>query len=125
MSSRDSRLSAEERAALAHLEAAASADDPHLASRLRGSGVNRISLLTSGIRRDLVSLGRRLVALGWWGSLLALVGLALIILAVSVGAWLALAGALILIVGLVSVVGAAERKLVKARSKQTKGAQEL
>src|SRR5271167_2511327 len=95
MSARDSRLSAEERAALAHLEAAAAAADPHLASRLRGSGPARLGAVGSRVRRDLAALATRVTHLGWWGALVAALGLVLIVLAVPTSPWVGVAGALV------------------------------
>jgi Protein of unknown function (DUF3040) len=115
MNARDSRLSAEERAALAHLEAAATADDPHLATRLRGSGSARLSLLGSKAHRDLSALGARVLGLGWWGLVVAAVGFAMIVLAVSTSLWLGVGGALITVTGLIGVGHAVERRIADSR----------
>jgi hypothetical protein len=118
MNARDSRLSAEERAALAHLEAAATADDPHLATRLRGSGSARLSLLGSRAHRDLSAIGARVLGLGWWGLVVAAVGFAMIVLAVSTSLWLGVGGALITVAGLIAAGHAIERRIADVRRRR-------
>jgi hypothetical protein len=120
MSTRDSRLTAEERAALAHLEAAATADDPHLATRLRGSGSARLNALGSKAHRDLSALANRAFHLGWWGIAVAVLGLAMMILAVSSGLWLGIVGTILAVIGLMSVAHAVERRLAGGRPKRGK-----
>jgi hypothetical protein len=107
MSTRDeARLTAQERAAFAGLEAAAAADDPQLAKRLRGSnGIWVRSVLTRGSRWAAMAW-QRLVHLGWWGIPVALVGLLLVVVSMSVGLPLGLAGALIATLGLYLVARA-------------------
>jgi hypothetical protein len=121
MNARDSRLSAEERAALAHLEAAATADDPHLATRLRGSGSARLSLLGSRVHRGLSAAAARVLGLGLWGLVVAAVGLAMIVLAVSTSLWLGVAGALVTVAGLIAVGQAIERRMADGRRKRHEG----
>ena len=121
MSTRDSRLTAEERAALAHLEAAATADDPHLATRLRGSGSARLNALGSKAHRDLAALATRAFHLGWWGLGFAVVGLAMMVLAVSTGLWLGILGTIVAVMGLMSVAHAVERRIAGGRAKRGKG----
>jgi hypothetical protein len=101
MSTRDdARLTAQERAAFAGLEAAAAADDPQLAKRLRGSnGIWIKSVLTRCTR--LATAGwQRLAHLGWWGIPIALVGLLLVVVSMSAGLALGVVGALISTFGL-------------------------
>ena len=102
MSTPDARLNAAERAALADLEAAATADDPTLASRLKGTRTNpaltsaRIQLLRVWLLllmrarhfgAPLIVLGLLLVVLGLSaGLLVSLVGVALVSLGLRVGA---------------------------------------
>jgi Protein of unknown function (DUF3040) len=101
MSTRDdARLTAQERAAFAGLEAAAAADDPQLAKRLRGSnGIWVRSVLTRGARLA-SEWWQRLLHLGWWGAPLAVVGLLLVVVSMSVGLALGVVGALISTLGL-------------------------
>jgi hypothetical protein len=106
MSGRDSRLSAEERAALANLEAAATADDPNLASRLRGSRPARLGAVGSKARESLTGLLSRLTHLGWWGAPVAAVGLALLVISIAVSLWLGLLGAAAAVAGLTSLANA-------------------
>jgi Protein of unknown function (DUF3040) len=120
MSTKDSRLTAEERAALAHLEAAATADDPHLATRLRGSGSARLNALGSKAHRDLSALANRAFHLGWWGIGVAVVGLAMMVLAVSSGLWLGILGIIVAVIGLMSVAHAIERRLARGRAKRAR-----
>ncbi len=107
MSTRDdARLTAQERAAFAGLEAAAAADDPQLAKRLRGSnGIWVKSVLTRGSRWAAVGW-QRLVQLGWWGIPIVVVGLLLVVVSMSVGLALGVAGALISTLGLFLVARA-------------------
>ena len=111
MNARDSRLSAEERAALAHLEATATAADPHLASRLRGSGPARFGAVGAKARHNLAMLASKVTHLGWWGVLVAAVGLSLTVLAVSTSVWLGVGGVLVAVAGLISVAHAVEHRL--------------
>jgi hypothetical protein len=107
MSTRDdARLTAQERAAFAGLEAAAAADDPQLAKRLRGSnGIWVRSVLSRGTRWAAVAW-QRLLHLGWWGIPVAVLGLVLVVVSMSVGFALGVAGALIATFGLYLVARA-------------------
>ena len=103
MSTRDdSRLTAQERALLANLEASATAADPQFAARLGGSG-----------RYHLVA---RLADLpGWvrslWASVPAvIVGLALTMVSLSTSLVVGVVGAVILAVGLCSLVADVRRR---------------
>ncbi|HMC39774.1 MAG TPA: hypothetical protein VKI19_08940 [Acidimicrobiales bacterium] len=111
MSTPDARLNAAERAALADLEAAAAAADPHLAARLRGGTASK------GLR-VLVSFGPRLLR-AWlrllqapqWGIPLLVTGLFFVVLGVSAGPALSLVGVAATTVGLRLVAEMARRRL--------------
>jgi Protein of unknown function (DUF3040) len=104
MSTRDdARLTAQERAALANLEAAATADDPQLASRLRGSAVARLDEIVFRLRSSAASAARTLQARAWLGLPLAIVGLVLVVAGMQAGLALGLAGALVTTGGLLLV----------------------
>ena len=100
MSTPDARLSAAERAALANLEAAAAAEDPHLASRLKGSPASKIKTVAPIVLSYLVGRWRSLLRLGWWGGLVALAGMALIVLGLGSGLVIAVFGAIVCAAGL-------------------------
>jgi len=121
MSGRDARLSAEERAALANLEAAAMADDPNLSTRLRGGSPTRWGLAGSKARQGFSLVLARLTHLGWWGAPVAAVGLAVIVISVATSVWLGLLGAALAVSGLTSVAHAASttiRRRASAASRQ-------
>jgi hypothetical protein len=100
MSTGDARLSPQERAALAGLEAAAAADDPEFAARLRGTSLFRFKAAAPRLAALLVGQWRALMRHGIWGIPLALIGFVFMVLGLSVGAWLAVGGALVATVGL-------------------------
>jgi Protein of unknown function (DUF3040) len=101
MSTRDdARLTAQERAAFAGLEAAAAADDPQLAKRLRGSNGIWIRSVLSRTTRIAAAGSQRLLHLGWWGIPIAVVGLLLVVVSMSAGLVLGVVGALISAFGL-------------------------
>jgi DNA-binding CsgD family transcriptional regulator len=101
MSTRDgASLSGEERAALAHLEARASADDPALATRLRGQRGPRITLRLPKIPARLKSR--------WWGLPALVVGFALMLWSLSTAVLLGLAGLILAAAGMWLLVGMAE-----------------
>ena len=116
MSTRDdARLTARERAALSNLEAQAAAADPQLAVRLRGP--RRWRLLDSG---HLVSRLSRLVSSKLGHSLPlgvsgVAVGLALVVVSLSVGWPLGVLGALLSAGGLASVGSYAKGRLSGGR----------
>src|ERR1700733_6465860 len=98
MSTRDdASLTARERAALASLEAMAAAEDPQLARRLRGS--SRLRWLPE--LPPIPAWSRH----SWWGGPVALVGLIMMVLSVSSGLWLGIAGAVLTTAGLRVLVG--------------------
>lgn len=100
MSTPDARLSAAERAALADLESAALAADPHWAARLRGRAPSRLSpVLHSGRARARRAwawlLGRR-----WWGAPTVAAGLVLTVAGLSVGVVVSVIGVALCALGL-------------------------
>jgi hypothetical protein len=100
MSTGDARLSPQERAALAGLEAAAAADDPEFAARLRGSPMFRFKAAAPRLAALAVGQWRALMRHGIWGVPLTVIGFVFMVLGLSVGAWLAIGGALMATVGL-------------------------
>ena len=96
----DARLSAAERAALADLEAAAAAADPHLAARLRGTAVTRIRTLLPRLLPGLAAGWSRVLSIRWWGVPVTVAGLALMVLGVSAGLAVSLVGVVATAVGL-------------------------
>ncbi len=105
MSTRDdATLTARERAALANLAAMAAAEDPQLARRLRGS--SRLSWLPE--LPPIPAWTRH----SWWGGPVALVGLLLMLLGVSTGLWLGIAGAVLTTAGLRMMIGAIQLRWV-------------
>jgi hypothetical protein len=100
MSTGDARLSPQERAALASLEAAAAADDPEFAARLRGSSIFRFKTVAPRLAALGVGQWRALMRHGIWGVPLTVIGFVFMVLGLSVGAWLAVGGALLAAVGL-------------------------
>lgn len=100
MSTPESRLSAAERAALADLESAAAAADPHLDARLSGRTPARAlpALARAGVvvlRGWAVILG-----LGWWGGPILLVGLGLTVFGLSQSLVVSVIGLVVATVGL-------------------------
>jgi hypothetical protein len=103
MSNQDkARLSAWERAALAELENAASAEDPRLDGRLQ-RGARRMPSLPFRTLR-----WRHSAALG---ALVAVVGLAFVALSLSVGFVLGVAGAILTTIGLAFSFSAIRRRI--------------
>ena len=112
MSTRDdASLTAKERAALASLEATAAAEDPQLASRLRGS--RRLRLFT-GLPAIPVWLRS-----SWWGIPALAVGLALVVLSLSVSVVLGFVGAVLAAAGLWLVVKMVDRRWISGRKTTT------
>jgi hypothetical protein len=116
MSTRDARLSQQERAALANLEAAAVADDPQFAARLRGSALFRVKAGVPRLAAMLVGYWRALLRNGWWGAPIAVLGLGLMILGMSNSIWLSIAGAGLAAFGLRLVAQAADDVWRRKRS---------
>lgn len=103
MSTRDdSRLTAQERAVLANLEATATADDPQLAARLRGPG--RWKLIAS------VPSFPGWIRSVWLAVPAILVGLVLTAASLSTSLVVGVIGVVIAAAGLWSLVSAAERR---------------
>ena len=103
MSTRDdATLSARERAALASLEAMAAAEDPQLASRLRGSSRFRLVTYLPAIPAWFRS--------SWWGGPVAVAGLLLMVLGLSAGLAVGVVGAVAMTVGLRMMVGVIGRR---------------
>ena len=110
MSPRNNRsLTASERAALAGLEANATAEDPPLARRLKGSSRFHPIDLTDRLRRSPIWRGR-----GWWGAPLTVIGLILVTLSLSTVWTLGLVGSLITTCGLWMVATAVQRRIANA-----------
>jgi hypothetical protein len=100
VSTQEVRLTAEERAALASIEAKATAEDPQLAALLRGSSRQWVQMVPQRVAASAVSAWRYLMTHGWWGFLIAAVGLALIATSMSAGLIVGLAGAVVAAAGL-------------------------
>jgi hypothetical protein len=112
MSTRDDpSLTAKERAALASLEAMAAAEDPQLASRLRGSRRLRVFTRLPAIPAWLRST--------WWGVPALVVGLALIVLSLSVSVVLGLVGVALAAAGLWMVIQVVDRRWISGRKTET------
>lgn len=112
MSTRDeARLTAQERAALSSLEALATADDPQLAARLRGPNRWNLSVLRAReVFAGWVRASEWLQSL-WVAVPLLIVGLVLVVVGLSVGWEVGVAGALLSAAGLRSVVREAARRV--------------
>ena len=119
MSTPDARLSAAERAALADLEAAAAADDPRLASRLRGTSVTRVRSIMARLLPRLAVTWSRLLAARWWGVPLTVAGLALMVLGVSGGLAASVVGIVTSAVGLRILAEMAAARSRRKRSETT------
>jgi hypothetical protein len=100
MSTRDARLSPQERAALASLEAAAVADDPQFAARLRGSPLFRLQAAAPRLWAWLVGQWRALLRNPWWGVPLTVTGFILMVLGLPVSGWVSGTGAVMAAVGM-------------------------
>ena len=98
MSTPDARLNAAERAALADLEAAATASDPTLASRLKGGRTN--PAFTSARAQLLRVWLLLLMRARHFGAPLTVLGLLLMVVGLSAGLVVSLAGVVLLSLGL-------------------------
>ena len=96
----DARLSAAERAALADLEAAALADDPIFASRLKGSRSSEAKRVIAHAQKYVRHGWLGVLRLRWWGLLLVVIGFAAVLGGMSVATPISLGGALLAGVGL-------------------------
>ena len=110
MSAPDARLSAAERAALADLEAAAAASDPHLAARLKGGPPARLRIPLPSFAPGLLRVWKSFLGIGWWAAAVTLIGLALTVLGLSAGLGLSVLGALVAAAGLRALAEAVERR---------------
>ena len=112
----DARLSAAEQAALAHLEAVAAADDPHLATRLKGAPASRSKARTLTSRTSALARTAwlRAVSAGWWGVPLVALGLLLMALGLGAGLAVSLVGTISCLFGLRMIAGLIERRLRSA-----------
>ncbi len=118
MSTPDARLNAAERAAFAHLEAAAVAADPHLAARLRGRARWRVH---PAVRSARVAARRGWVALvahRRWGAPLALLGFVLMAVGLSAGLAVSLLGAALALLGLLLVAETVRSRLAAASAQR-------
>lgn len=103
MSAPDARLNAAERAALADLEAAAVAADPHLAARLKGAPASRLRSLLPALQGTYPKALRwwsTFLRLGWWGIPMTLAGVGLMVLGLSTGPAVSVLGAVVAVAGL-------------------------
>lgn len=104
MSARDdASLTDRERAALAGLEATAAAEDPRLASRLKGSSRLRVTTHFPGIPAWPRSR--------WWAGPLIVIGLVLVLVSLSTVWVVGVAGVVVAACGLWVVAGAVQRRL--------------
>lgn len=107
MSPRDEvSLSARERELLAGLESRAAGEDPALAARLRGRGLASLRSRLKGWRLPQMP--------AWAGLLCGVLGLLLVVLAVSSAVWLAVPGVALVAAG-GCALGAVLRERVEAR----------
>ncbi len=96
----DARLSAAERAALADLEAAALADDPVFASRLKHDRATDARRALTSATRLVSRAWVRILCLGWWGLALVAVGLGAVVAGLSFSMFVSIGGMLVAGVGL-------------------------
>jgi hypothetical protein len=116
MSTPDAKLNAAERAALAGLEAAAVAADPHLADRLRGGSSSRTRPVTA---RGIAAARRvwaSLLAAGWAGTPLFVAGVALMLFGLGTAAAVSMIGAVAAALGLRLIAESVERRLGRPKS---------
>jgi Protein of unknown function (DUF3040) len=118
MSTPDASLSPQERAALADLEAAAAADDPQLAARLKGGGHLKAWSVPPRVAAFVVGRWKAALTLGWWGAPIAVVGFALMVLSLSTGLYLGVVGAGLCLFGLQLVAHAAHNLWVRRRGNE-------
>lgn len=114
MSTPDARLSPAERAALADLESAATAADPHLAARLRGRATSHARPALTTAKARALRVWAALLARGWWGAPLTVVGLFLAVLGLSTYLAISVLGLLVAATGLRLLAGLVERRLASA-----------
>jgi Protein of unknown function (DUF3040) len=100
VSTPDVSLNAEERAALASIEAKAAAEDPQLAALLKGSGRGWLRSVLPRLAAVAAAKWRYLMAHSWLGFPITLVGLALVVAGMSGGLVVGLIGAVLAAAGL-------------------------
>jgi len=100
LSSPDASLSPQEKAALASLEAAALADDPGLAHRLRGASQIQARTVAPRLAAYVIGRFRYLRRQGRWGLPTVALGFVLMVWGLSSGAALSVVGALLACAGL-------------------------
>ncbi|MCU4186961.1 hypothetical protein K6U06_21525 [Acidiferrimicrobium sp. IK] len=118
-------LTAQERAALASLEARAAADDPRLADHLRGlrSPKKRLRPVPKpGLSSVATAVARIWLSLhpAVWGPLLTLVGLALVLLGVAASLALSLTGVAVAATGLGLLARLVAARVEWLRQEQTR-----
>lgn len=97
------------------LEAAAAAEDPHLASRLKGSPASRLRAVAPVVYSYLRGLSARVLRLRWWGVPVSIAGLALVVLGMAAGLAVSIAGALVAAAGLRMLAQIVEDRRVAPR----------
>lgn len=114
MSTPESRLSAAERAALADLESAAAAADPHLDARLRGRTPSRALPALARARVMVVRGWAVLLGLGWWGAPILLAGMGLTVIGLSQSLLVSIIGLVFAGVGLRVLAELLDRRLSRS-----------
>jgi hypothetical protein len=113
MSFQDARLSQQERAALASLEAAAAADDPQLAGRLSGTAVVRARAAIPRLLASVTTWWRRAERYAWMGGPIAATGFALMVVGQSAGLAVGIVGAILAAGGLTLVAHSGQAWIVR------------
>jgi hypothetical protein len=104
-------LTAEERAALASLEAAAVADDPQFAAKLRGSILFRLRAVAPRVPAVLAGYWRAVLIHAWWGGPVMLAGLLMMWVGLSTSLAASLIGALVTTLGIRLLLQAIQTRL--------------
>jgi hypothetical protein len=120
-SSDEAMLSAQERAALAQLEARAAADDPRLATQLRGDQLRRRSPGRLPDAAWLTTIAGHLWASlrpALWGPVLLLGGLVLIVVGLSVSLLVGVVGVAMATAGIALLADVATDRLAVARARR-------
>jgi hypothetical protein len=113
MSFQDARLSQQERAALASLEAAAAADDPQLAGRLSGTAVVRARAAIPRLLASVTTWLRSVERYAWMGGPIAAAGFALMVVGQSAGLAVGIVGAVLAAGGLTLAAHAGQAWIVR------------
>lgn len=119
MSTPDARLSAAERAALADLEAAATAADPGLAALLRGGASRRIRSDLQAVRAGLTKAAAAVAGAGWWGVPITVLGVLLMVLGLSAAIAVSFVGAVVAAIGLAALAWMAAARLALVAKRRT------